>query len=292
MVLTRILPSRYSPGSHLSDTRPDPTFSVLAWILPFFGTHPNFTFLVLARIPHYRYSSGFPFSDTHQDFTFPVLTQILPFPVLAWISIFWHSPGFYHFPVLTRTLLRYSPGSHITGTRTESPFPVLTRILPSRYSLGFYLFWYSPGFLFSGTRPDSTIFGTRPDSTISRYSPGPFFGTRPDFTFFGTILDFYFQTLARILPFPGTHPDPSSVLPRILHFQHLPGFYLFRYLPRSKLFRCLPGPFSGVCSDFLIFSGIAPEFHYLFRHCARITHLPRHRAWFSLSPSIGVTLFR
>ena len=103
------------------------------------------------------------------------------------------------------------------------PFPILTRMLPSRYS---------PGSHISGTHPDST-----------------------------------FSALAGIPPF-------------------------FRYSPGSNIFWCLPGPFSGVCPDILIFSGIASRCYYLFRHYVQITHLPRHRDLFSLSPSIGATLFR
>ena len=77
--LTRISHFRYSPGSHISCTRPDSPFSVFA------------------RIPHFRYSPGFPISGTRPDFylpgtrpdpTFPVLTRIPPFPVLTRILPF------------------------------------------------------------------------------------------------------------------------------------------------------------------------------------------------------------
>ena len=234
---TRLDPTffRYSPEFYLPSTRPDPTLPVLVWIslfryspgfyLPgthqystFSGTRLDFYFLaltrilpfpcthsnpssVLARIPHYRYSHGFPFSSSYPDFTFSILTRILPFLVLAWISIFRYSPGFYYF--------RYSPGFYY--------FPVLTRTL-LRYSPGFYLFRYYPGFLFSNTRPDSII---------SRYSPGPFFGTPLDSTFLA---------LARILPFPVlTQIQTFPVLARTF-LRSLLGFpYLLRHRPRISL---------------------------------------------------------
>ena len=93
---------------------------------------------------------------------------------------------------------------------------------------------------------------------------------------------------------PGTRPDPTFlVLAQIPPFRHSLGFHLFfRYSPRSNIFRCLPRPFSEVCPGILIFSGIASGCHYLFRHYLQITHLPRHRDLFSLSPLIGATLFR
>ena len=88
-----------------------------------------------------------------------------------------------------------------------------------------------------------------------------------------------------------------------LDFPHLP-----RHCVRASLI------FSGIVSDFhylfrhrdlifliflgmvsehrLSFSASRPAFSYLHLHCVRITHLPRHRAWISLSPSIVATQFR
>ena len=72
--------------------------------------------------------------------------------------------------------------------------------------------------------------------------------------------------------------------------------YLFRHRVRLSLsFLALsPGfphlPRHHVPAS-LIFSGINPAFSYLHWHCFRITHLPRHCAWVSLSPSIVVTQF-
>ena len=296
----RIPPFWYSPG-------------------PFFGTRPDFYFSG-TRLDSTlsRYSPG-PFSGTRPDPTFPVL---------AWISTFRHSPRFYPFPVLTRTLLWYSPGSHFSSTLLDPTFSVLARIPPFRYLHRSHIFGtrsdstfsrYSPGpslvlaqistFLtlawilpFPGTRPDPSLVlsrippfsGTHPDFHLS--------GTHPDSTFSGTCLDFYFSDTSPDPTFSGTHLDftfpvltripPFRYSPRFLLFLYSPRFYLFRYSLGSNLFRCLPGPFFGACLDFLIFSGIAPRFYYLFQNYARITHLPRHHTWFFVSPSIGVTLFR
>ena len=134
-------------------------------------------------------------------------------------------------------------------------FPVLTRILPF---LGTHIDWT----LFQNS-PEQ-FFDTRTDSTFSWYSPGfchflvltligPFSGTYPN----------CFWILARILLFPGTHPDsaifryshsfkPFSVLARTI-FRHTLGFYLFPVLARilssfdtqidSTLLRYLPKQF-------------------------------------------------
>ena len=123
-------------------------------------------------------------------------------------------------------------------------------------------FWYSPRSHISSTRLDPTFSGTHPDVTFSVLARIPHFWYSPRFHLFGTRWDstFFF-------------------------------FFFFRYSPGSNIFRCLPGPFSGVCPGILIFSSIASGCHHLFRHYVEITHLPRHRDLFSLSPSIGVTLF-
>ena len=186
--------------------------------------------------------------------TFQALARILPFPdthpdpspVLIRIPPFRYSPGF--------LLFSHSPGCHLSGTHLD-PFPILARIPP---------FWYSPG---------SHLFNTLPDPTFSVLARISTFPTLSQILLFRHSLGF--------LPFPGTHPDPSSILTQIPPFRHSSGFYLFRYSSGSNLFRCLHEPFSGVCPDFLIFSSIALGFHYLFWHCTR----------FSLSPSVGATLF-
>ena len=183
-----------------------------------------------------------PISGTHLDFTFPVLTRIPHFRYSPGFLLFRYSPRFYPFLVLTRTILRYSPGSHLSGTRPDfyffgtrpyPTFPVLTRAI-LRYSPESYFFRYSPRFYLPNTRLDPTFSVPAQISTFSAlaqippfwYSPGPFSGTRPDLTFpvltwtlfwyspkshlFGTHLDFYFF---------GTFPD--STLSR-----YSPGFHL------------------------------------------------------------------
>ena len=292
-ILAQIPHFRHSPRFHLSGTRPD---STLSWysLEPFSGMSPDSTFLtvarilpfpythldpspVLARIPPFRHSPGFypfrylpgstfmaltqilPFFGTRQDSTFLALARIIPFPILARIPHFRHSPGFYPFLVLTRTLLRYSPRFHISGThldstlsrysskpffdtRPDSTFPVLSRTSNfSELTRILHFFGTSPDFYFSGTRPESALFqhspGFCPFPTLTRI---PLFQHFPRFYLFqyslgfhlsGTCPNFTFPTLAWILPFP---------------------------MPALALFRCLPGPFSSACSDFIIFSGIVP----------------------------------
>ena len=176
-------------------------FSVVILGHPPFFCHDSFLFLAYSS--HLledlgRHTRAYPFSLS-------LFTSFSLFRVLQ------HLTRIPPFPVLTQIL----------------PFPVLTQILPSRYSLGSHI---------SGTCPDFYFSGTRPDSTLSRYSPGPFSGTRPDPTFlvltrtllryslgfhlFGTCPDSTFPALARILPFPGTLQDPSSVLTWIPPFLH------------------------------------------------------------------------
>ena len=147
-VLTRILSF---PDTH---TDPSPilarisTFPVLAQILPFSGTCLDFYFsgtrpdsaifwhfpkfhlsntrpdsALFRHSPEFHLFGTFPdstFSSTFPDSTFSALSLILPFPVLAQIQHFRYSPEFYPFLVLTKTLLRYSPGFHISGTRPNS----------------------------------------------------------------------------------------------------------------------------------------------------------------------------
>ena len=183
--------------------------------------------------------------------------------VLSWISPFRYSLGF--------LLFRYSPGSHLSGTRSDPTFPVLARIstFPTLTQiLPFPNTCPDPSLVlarippFSGTRPDfhlsgthldSTFFGTRldfyfsgthPDSTISWYSPGLFFGTRPDSTF---------PTLTGILPFPIlTWIQPFPVLARTL-LRSLPGFPNLPSPPNFIIFYSIvPGSF--------IFLSIVPGF--------------------------------
>uniref|UniRef100_F6HJ08 Uncharacterized protein n=1 Tax=Vitis vinifera TaxID=29760 RepID=F6HJ08_VITVI len=151
------------------------------------------------------------------------------------------SPEFHHFPILTRTLLRYSPGP-LSGTR-----------------LDFTRFRYLPGTFF-GTRPDPSpvlawsFFDTRPDPSSVLARILPVFGTCPEPS----------PVLARTLlryspePFSGTCPKPSPVLAQTL-FRYSPEFYPFSVLarippffgtrPDSIVFRYLPEPFSGTCPD-------------------------------------------
>ena len=101
------------------------------------------------------------------------------------------------------------------------PFHVLTRILPFPVLTRILLSQYSPGSHLSGTCLDFYLSGTRPYSTLSRYSPEPFSGTRPYPTF-----PIPTRTLLRYSSeshLSGTHPDPSSVLVRIIHFRYSPG---------------------------------------------------------------------
>ena len=186
-VLTRIV-FRYSYGFYL--------IPVLAWTLPFFGNHTDWTL--------FRYS-------TEQFFDIRTSSTLSRY-----------SPGFYNFRYshifdpfleLTQKVFRYTHGFYI--------FPVLARILPFSGT-----HTHSNVFRYSFRQ----IFGTRTDSTFSRYSPGfyhfselaligPFFGSHPN----------SFSILARLLPFPGTRPDstifryshsldPFPVLFRILRF--------------------------------------------------------------------------
>ena len=105
------------------------------------------------------------------------------FPVLA-RTLLRYSPGFYPFSVLARNILRYSPGP-FSGT-----CPELFRYLPEPFSstcpepspvLARTLFRYSPEFYpFSVLARILPFFGTRPNSTVFRYLPEPFSGTCPD----------------------------------------------------------------------------------------------------------------
>ena len=128
-VLARIQPSRYSLGP-FSDTHLD---------FYFYGTHPDSTFSVLARIPPSWYSPG-PFSSNHLDFYFLGTCLDSTFSVLARIPPFRYSLGFLLFD--TR------PDSTFFGTRSDPTFPVLTRTLLR----------YSPGFLRARLGSDSHIF--------------------------------------------------------------------------------------------------------------------------------------
>ena len=132
-------------------------FLVLAWILPFFGTHTDSNI--------FRHSSG-QFFDTRRIYLFPVLIEILPlfgtrldnFSILAQIlpfpstgpdsTIFRYSHRFDLFPVLAGTVFRYSQEFYI--------FPIVARILP--------------------------FFGTHTDLTLFRYSPEQLFDTRRNST--------------------------------------------------------------------------------------------------------------
>ena len=234
LILTRILPFRhfpgfypfwYSPRFHLSSTRSDFTL---------FGTCPDSTFSTLARI--------LPFPGTHPDLS----------PVLARIPHFWHSPGFHPFSILTQTLLRYSRGFHLFGTRPNFYFfgtcPDSALFL---YSLGFYFLGTRPNSTFSGTRPDPPFSGTRPDPflVLARIHPSPVLAWIPHFPILiRTLLryspKFHISDTHRILPFLVlTRIQPFPMLAQTLLWS-LPGFpHLLRHRPRISLY------FLTLCPD-------------------------------------------
>ena len=82
----------------------------------------------------------------------------------------------------------------------------------------------------------------------------------------------------------------------------MPGFdpyFLFWVLRhrariRSLLFvsGCPASCLDSIPSFCFRFSDIMPGFHFLFQHRVWISHLPRHCAWVSLSPSVVATQFR
>ena len=183
MILAWILPSRYSPEFHLSGARLD---------FYFFCTRPDSTFSGTCPIQPSRYSPrpfsstrlDFYFSSTRSDSTFLVLARIQPLKYSPEFLLFWYSPGFYlfgtllnsTFPILAQISTFFGTRPEYTFSRTRSDptflgthpdpspvlawistFPVLARILPSRYSPKFYLF---------GIRLDSTFSDTRPDPTF------------------------------------------------------------------------------------------------------------------------------
>ena len=142
LVLTRILPFL---GTHIDWTFPGThpnSFLILARILLFLGTHPDSTiFLVPTLIG--------PFSGTYPN-SFWILARILPFPGTRPDSIiFQSSHRFDPFPVHVGIAFGHSHGFYL--------FPVLARIL--------------------------LLFGTPTDSNLFRYSSGKFLATRTDSTF-------------------------------------------------------------------------------------------------------------
>ena len=165
----------------------------------------------------------------------------------AWLVFFGFSsthPNSTPFPVLARTLLRYSPGFFSCTYPDSTPFSVLACTL-LQYSLGF----------FSCTYPDSTLFSILA-WTLLQYSPEfyPFLGTRLDPS----------PVLTRILPlfryspepFFGTHSDTVlSVLDSpVLTWIQSPICLVF-FDTRSDT---ISYPVSFL--DFLIFSSIASGF--------------------------------
>ena len=130
-----------------------------------------------------------------------------------------YSPGFYHSSVLTQI-------RPFSGTRREC-FLMLARIL-----------------LFFNTPPDSTIF-----QYSDRFDPFPLF-TGKDFRcshgfylFPGTHLDI-FSILARIVPFPGTHPD-STIFGTPTDsslFRYSRGQFFDMMISISPISRELPSP--------------------------------------------------
>ena len=146
---------------------------MLAPILVIFNTHTDSTL--------FRYSPGFynfsvltqirPFSRTRQE-SFSILARILPFPgTRPDITIFWYSTEQLFDTRTDSTFSRHSPVFyHFSELPVNGPFSVLTRTI-FRYSHGFYHF-----------------------SVLTLI--GPFSSTHLN----------SFSILARILPFPGTHP--------------------------------------------------------------------------------------
>ena len=134
-----------------------------SFVFRFFGTRPD-PFAVLTRILSLSRYSPRPFSDTHHDSTsFPVLTQ----------TLLWYSPWFYPFPstrpdripslVLTRILPFFGTCPDTILSILDSPVlaPIQSPIC----------------FIFSDTHPDTISFPvlTRIRSFLSwilRYSPG------------------------------------------------------------------------------------------------------------------------
>ena len=167
-VLTLILP--------FSETRPI-SFSIVARILSFLGTCPDSTIFryshwiypfskLVQTVFQYWHGSTFspyapglyhfqvlalilPFSDTRPE-SFSLLARIVHFPDIRPDStIVWYSQWCYPFPILVRTVFRYSHGFYL--------FSVLAQIVP--------------------------ISGTHTDSTLFRNSSGQFFNSGTDSTF-------------------------------------------------------------------------------------------------------------
>ena len=254
LVLARTL-SGTRLDSTLSWYSPGP-FSILARILPFFGTRLD-PFPVLVQIlPFFRYEpEHFPGTSLN---TFPVLARILPFSstrpdpfryspefylfLVLTQTLSWYSPWFYPFPVLAQTLFRYLPKhfsctglDHFSGTHLD----------PFRYSPGYDLFLVLTRTLpFSSTCPDTILFVLHSSVlaqiwSIFRYSPR-----------------FYpFLVLVRTLFWYSPDFYPSLVLTRIRSFLscilwYSLGYDLF-YDTRldSTLSRYSPIPFSGTHPD-------------------------------------------
>ena len=198
-----------SPGTHSDPSR------ILARIPHFPGTRLDLS-RVLAQIP--------PFSGTHPYFYFSsTCSDSTPSSILL--------------PVLTRALLGYSLGSHLSryspgpfsGTRLDSTFLWYSPIFP--------LFRHSPGFYpFSDPSPGTHL---SPSRILARIVPFPvlartFLGYSPEFHLSLVLTQIStFPTLTRILPFPDTHLD----------------FYFSSTHPDSTLSRYSPGPFSCTRPD-------------------------------------------
>ena len=106
----------------------------------------------------------------------------------------------------------------------------------------------------------------------------------------------------RSLPFVSGSPELCPYFHYLFRHRDLIFFIFLSIVSEHRL------SFPASCLTFIIFSvfliflGIVskhclsfstsrPYFSYLHWHCVRITHLPRHRAWVSLSPSIVATQF-
>ena len=215
------------------------SFSLLARILHFSGTHPEFTFQVLARIPHFRYSPGSYLFQYSPGFYLPGTCSDLTFLVLALILNFSGThPDAITFSILTRirSLFRYLPGFDLF-------FSVLARIR----SLSLYLIEFDHSF--------STCLD--PFSVLTRIDP-------LCFIFSGTCLNSIpFASGALVLA------QIRSFLFWVLRYSLGSIPYCFRGSPTSRsnplvlLFQV-----SDIVSGFsYTTAGIVPEYSFSLWHC-------------------------
>ena len=170
-----------------------------------------------------------------------------------------HSPGFYHFPVLTLippfSETRSNSFSKVPrilpfpGTRPDStifqyshwfyPFRKLVRTVFQRCH-GFFLFSVLAQILpFLEVTLILSFYGTHTDSTIFRFSFGQFFNSGTDSTVSRYLPGFdHFPVLTLILPFFETRPESFWIVARILPFLGTrPNSTFFWTHTNSTLFR-------------------------------------------------------